>query len=517
MAAIITDQIRILNAKNFVAGVESSSNSYYSFIGLPNPSDYQSDWDSDPPAPKDNFDQENDYWDTMVALKKINTADVRQVVPKRTWSSGTSYDMYRHDYSRTNTAKISGSTSLYLSNYFVMNSDFRVYICLQNGMDPDNPSGRPSLDEPTFTDLEPRSAGNSGDGYLWKYLFTIKPSDVVKFESTDYLPVPKDWSTSTENAAVRDNAVDGSIKIVTVTNKGVGLGTASRTYTSVPIKGDGTGAQCTISIDANSQVSSVVVSNQGSGYTFGSVDLVAGGVPTGTTRPTFDVIMSPQGGHGADIYRELGAYNVLMYSRIENDNQNPDFITGNEIARIGIVENPEQFGSTTLLSADKASATGALKLVGTGYSTATFTADSYFTQTISTGTTAVGRVVSYNQTTGVLKYWQDRSLAGFNTVGTANTQPTYGFELQDFTASPGTGGSLTIVPSSGQNLTIDDSFSGISTVINNRTYYLGQSFTSGLADPEVKKHSGNIIYVDNRPSITRSVNQKEDIKVILQF
>ena len=102
-------------------------------------------------------------------------------------------------------------------------------------------------------------------------------------------------------------------------------------------------------------------------------------------------------------------------------------------------------------------------------------------------------------------------------MGTANTQPTYGFELQDFTASPGTGGSLTIVPSSGQNLTIDDSFSGISTVINNRTYYLGQSFTSGLADPEVKKHSGNIIYVDNRPSITRSVNQKEDIKVILQF
>jgi len=517
MAAIITDQIRILNAKNFVAGVESSSNSYYSFIGLPNPSDYQSDWDSDPPAPKDNFDQENDYWDTMIALKKINSADVRQVVPKRTWSSGTSYDMYRHDYSRTNTAKVSGSTTLYLANYFVMNSDFRVYICLQNGMDPDNPNGRPSLDEPTFTDLEPRSAGNSGDGYLWKYLFTIKPSDVAKFESTEYLPVPKDWSTATDNAAVRDNAVDGSIKIVTVTNKGVGLGTASRTYTSVPIKGDGTGAQCTISIDANSQVSSVVVSNQGSGYTFGSVDLIAGGVPTGTTRPTFDVIMSPQGGHGADIYRELGAYNVLMYSRIENDNQNPDFITGNEIARIGIVENPEQFGSTSLLSADKASATGALKLVGTGYSTATFTADSYFTQTISTGTTAVARVISYNQTTGVLKYWQDRSVAGFNTVGTANTQPTYGFELQDFTASPGTGGSLTIVPSSGQNLTIDDSFSGISTVINNRTYYLGQSFTSGLADPEVKKHSGNIIYVDNRPSITRSVNQKEDIKVILQF
>ena len=37
MAAIITDKIRILNAKNFIAGVNSTSNAYYSFIGLPNP------------------------------------------------------------------------------------------------------------------------------------------------------------------------------------------------------------------------------------------------------------------------------------------------------------------------------------------------------------------------------------------------------------------------------------------------------------------------------------------------
>ena len=517
MAAIITDQIRILNAKNFLAGVSNASNSYYSFIGLTNPADYQTDWDSDPPSPKDNFDQENDYWDTMVALKKINTDDVRQVVPKRTWSSGTSYDMYRHDYSRSNTAVVSGSTSLYLANYFVMNSDFRVYICLQNGIDPDNATGRPSLDEPTFTDLEPRAAGTSGDGYIWKYLYTIKPSDVAKFESTDYMPVPTDWETATDNSAVRDNAVDGSIKIVTVTNKGIGLGTANSTYTSVPIKGDGSGAECTIVIDANQQVSSVTVSTQGSGYTYGNVDLVAGGVPTGTTRPEFNVIIPPQGGHGADIYRELGAYNVLLYSRIENDNNNPDFITGNQIARVGVVENPEQFGSTSLLSADKASALGALKLVGSGYSTATFTADSYFTQTVSTGTTAVGRVINYDQTTGVLKYWQDRSLAGFNTVGTAQTQPTYGFNLEEFTSSPGTGGAVTITPTTGLDLSIDSNFSGISTVINNRTYYLGQTFTSGVANPEVKKHSGNIIYVDNRPSITRSSNQKEDIKVILQF
>ena len=517
MAAIITDQIRILNAKNFVAGVTSTANAYYSFIGLPNPTEVQSDWDTDPPSPKDNFEEEDSYWDTMVALKKINASDVRQVVPRRKWSSGTTYDMYRNDYSRTNTAAVSGATNLYAATYFVLNTDYRVYECLQNGTDPDNPNGRPSLDEPTFTDLEPRSAGTSGDGYIWKYLYTIKPSDIVKFESTDYIPVPADWDTNSDDAAVRDNAVDGSIKIVTISNAGVGIGTADAVYTKVPIKGNGSGAECTVTINSSSQVSDVTVSTQGSGYTYGSVDLVAGGVPTGTTRPVLDVVISPPGGHGKNIYRELGAYNVLLYSRIENDNENPDFVTGNQIARVGLVCNPQAFDSTALLSVDKATASGALRLSGAGYSSATFTADAYFTQTVATGTPAAGRVINYDQTTGVLKYWQDKSLAGFNTVGAAVTEPTYGFKLNAFTSTPETGGSLTIVPSTGSNLAIDTSFTGVSTVINSRTYYLGQEFTNGIGNPEAKKYSGNIIYVDNRPSITRSSTQKEDIKIILQF
>ena len=515
MAAIITDQIRILNAKNFVAGVTSSSNSYYSFIGLPNSTDFQSNWDANPPSPKDNFDEENNYWDTMIALKKINSSDVRQVVQKRIWSSGTTYDMYRHDYSRSNTAKVSGATNLYSSYYYVLNSDYKVYICLQNGTNPENPNGRPSLDEPTFTDLEPRSAGSSGDGYIWKYLYTIKPSDIVKFESTDFIPVPLDWETASDNSSVRDNAIDGSIKIVTITNRGVGLGTANRTYTRVPIKGDGTGAECTIVINNDREVDSVTISSQGSGYTYGNVDLVSGGVPTGSTIPLFNVIISPQGGHGYDIYRELGAYNVLLYSRIENDVENPDFITGNQIARVGIVKNPQAFGGS-LLSLDKASALSALRLTGAGYSSATFTPDSYIVQIVGTGVSAVGRVVNYDQNTGVLKYWQDRTFAGFTTAGMGITNPTYGFDLTEFTSSPSTGGSV-VISGGSISLSISTSFTGVSTVINNRTYYFGQSFTNGISSPEVKKYSGSVIYVDNRPSITRSSNQKEDIKVILQF
>jgi hypothetical protein len=169
-----------------------------------------------------------------------------------------------------------------------------------------------------------------------------------------------------------------------------------------------------------------------------------------------------------------------------------------------------------ILTTDKASAVYAIKLTGDDANSATYNADSFITQTVSTGATSVGRVISYDQVTSVLKYWQDRSNSGFSTVGVAITNPSFGFDQVEFSSSPGTGGSLVITGGSA-SLSIDTTFTGISTVINNRTYYLGQSFTNGLANPEVKKHSGNIIYVDNRPSITRSSNQKEDIKVILQF
>ena len=129
MAAIITDQIRILNARNFLDGITTSGSSYYSFIGLPNATDIQSDWDNSPPAPVDNFDSENEIWETVIGLKKITSSDVKLVVPKVEWKSGNTFDMYRHDYSATKTAS-SGATKLYDADFYVVNSSYQVYKCI---------------------------------------------------------------------------------------------------------------------------------------------------------------------------------------------------------------------------------------------------------------------------------------------------------------------------------------------------------------------------------------------------
>ena len=513
MSAIITDQFRILSAENFSLSVASTANAYYSFVGLTNSTDYSETWEQNPISPIDSFDNYNDVWDTIVALKKINSNDVRQVIRRIDWQSGNTYDMYRHDISRNNLSRPSNKTSLYESNFYVMNSDYRVYICLHNGTDPENPNGRPSLDEPTFTDLEPKAAGVSGDGYIWKYLYTIKPSDIVKFDSLNYIPTPKDWLNGTENSSIRDHAdplVSGQIKIVTITNRGSGLSNSTISYTNVPIIGDGTGAEATIVVGADGTVESINVTNGGQNYTYGIVDLTAAGI-SGDTLPSFNVIIPPPGGHGKNIYTELGAKNILVYSRIENDNLNPDFITGNKIARIGIIKNPISFDSDSILVEQKASNTYAIKLAG-DFETALFTANSRITQTISGVGTATGRVVSYDNRTGILKYWQDRSIVGFQTGrSTLNFVPEFGYNLIRFSSSGGT------INGVSNNLPIDTAFTGFTTTINSMTYNLGQYFTNGLSNPEVKKYSGEMIYIDNRPSITRSLNQKEDIKVILQF
>lgn len=526
MSAIITDQLRIIRANQFVSS--ASSNSYYSFIGLPNSVEIDPNWNISPPAPIDSFDQEYFYWDTIIALKKIYPEDVRQVIRKIRWEDGITYDMYRHDINIKNTSKPSNATSLYSSNYYVVNNNYQVYICLHNGVSPENPNGRPSQTEPTFTDLEPRVAGDGSDGYLWKYLYTLSAVDIVRFDSTNFIPVPKNWGEDNQTLLIKNNSLNnGQIKICTIKNRGNYSnvsGIRNRVFTNVPIKGDGTGALATITFNNAGQVQNIIITNGGENYTYGRVDLVGGGLPTPLVIPEFDVIIPPKGGHGYNIYNELGAFYVSMYSRIENDLNNPDFITGNEIARIGIIQNPEKYGVNENLTDDKVSALSAIKLVGitnsNDYQLASFQPDSYITQTIGTGTTTVARVISYDKNTGVLKYWQDKTLVGFNTDGT-QSDPLYGFNLEKFTPSPSTGGNL-IISGGSIDLKIDVAFGttespGISTVINNRTYRLGQSFVNGVSTPEVKKYSGNIIYVDHRPSITRSQNQKEDIKVILQF
>ena len=48
-------------------------------------------------------------------------------------------------------------------------------------------------------------------------------------------------------------------------------------------------------------------------------------------------------------------------------------------------------------------------------------------------------------------------------------------------------------------------------------YELGLSFTTGYANQEIQNNSGEILYIDNRNPITRSADQNEELKVVIEF
>ena len=531
MPAIISEQFRILNAETFVqsfVGVGSTVNKYYAFMGLPNSIEPKAGgtatWATDTPSPLDGFEEEYSIKESIIAMKKVTDKDVRRLVRKVSWVAGTTFEMYRHDYNIYNLTPITSQGSLYEANYYIVNEDLKVYICLQNGSDPENPKGRPSYDQPTFVDLEPRAAGTSGDGYVWKYLYTIKPSEIIKFDSIEYIPVPEDWGKQGETVATKANAIDGKIEVVVVDNRGSNYQPISTSFANVPILGDGSGGKATITVDSFGKVSEVFVTDGGEGYTHGSIQFFpgapgseSGGVLAnltntgiGTTSVAgFSVIIPPKGGHGYDIYRELGAYRALLYSRFETLETNPDIIEGNDFARVGLIKNPTVFGSSTeLLDTAMVSGLKAVKLSGVTTAT-TYAVDSEITQTVGVGSTAIGYVAAWDKVTGVLKYYQPMGLASSET----------GYKIIPFTSTPDAGYGVTISGSSvvGSLLSVDTNFNGVSTSINNKVYQLGMSFSSGISSAEFNTKSGEIIYIDNRTAIPRSSSQKEDIKIVLEF
>ena len=518
MAAIVTDQFRILNASNFVDSVNDSNNSYYVFLSLPNPSivgyGRSTNWDSNTPSPIDNLNYLNHVKDTIIFGKKIRPNDIRRLIRRVDWKQGTVYEMYRHDYSVSKPSPLSNSTRLYDANYYVINSDYRVYVCIDNGSSETNPTGNFSQDEPTFIDLEPSRAGESGDGYIWKYLFTVSPSDIIKFDSIDYIPVPNDWLTTTEPQiqSVRENGDslinENQIKKIYIEKQGAGY---NATEAELDIIGDGEGGRVIVDV-VGGRITNATVSAGGKNYSYGRVDLST--INSGATEFSHLIpIIPPSRGHGYDLYNELGTDKVLIYARF--DDSTKDFPLDTRFAQIGIIKNPTQIGSaSSVFTENQFSNLNGLKLTSVSNESDANPGVTIY-QTITGVGTATGYIASYDSETQVLKYFTDRSLY-FNTNSYDQKDSRNVASESKKIAFTGDGG--TITSSNSFSATIDTSFTGITTTVTvTKRVNLATQFTDGVSLPEINKGSGEIIYLDNRPRVSRNPRQKEDIKIILEF
>jgi len=486
MPAIITNKFRLHNTSNFVESFsESSPNIYYLAIGRPQAfatstaGDSRTQFegtDASPLTPVDSVSDEFYFFDDVIAAKRITTSDVSRVIPRRNWTTGTTYDMYRHDYgqyvkgsSSSTISANSGATSLADATFYVLSSDNNVYKCLGNN---DNSA---STVEPTGTST---SILTTGDSYKWKYMYTLTASEQTNFLSTDFMHVSTD---STVSSAAVDGAID------TVLIKTAGSGGANGTHTGVAIRGDGSSGVASVTV-AGGAVSAVTVTTAGSGYTFAYIrnaDIVSAGA-TSLSGAELDVIIPPKGGHGANAVEELGGHFVMMNTDFTGDesSNSGDFTTQNDFRRVGLLLDPTTGGSAA--SATTLRGTKAVKLSGTP---GTFTVDEEINQA-STG--AVGKVVEYDSTNKILYYIQTR----FNDEGVDSN------------------GNLTAF--SGANAITGQDSSAAGTPDTSTQTVDNIVFSSGYNSGEIDADT-DVLYQENRSPITRASDQTENIKLIVEF
>ena len=234
MPAIITNKFRHHNAEKFLTAVTGATNVLY--LGIGRPQAYTTSTrpdgrtenegvDSGPLLPVDSIQDEYYAFDDLIAAKKLDTTNISYVIPRRNWTSGTVYDYYRHDYGNriTGTTTIqtadSGASTLWDSTFYVLNSENRVYKCL------DNNGGGASTTEPTGNS---NNIITTADDYKWKYMYELTSTQQLNFLSTDFMAVATDSGVAASNT-------DGEVNIVKIKSAGSGASVAD-THTNIPIR-----------------------------------------------------------------------------------------------------------------------------------------------------------------------------------------------------------------------------------------------------------------------------------------
>ena len=455
MAAIITTPLKRILISNLITDIQdSASNRYYIGIGKAD------DWNEtdSAPAPADTDREERNTRHALQSVK--NVTDVSFVVSRTTWSSGAIYSAYSDN--------VVGQPT---QSYYVITDSNQVYICLRQSKDASG-NAIVSTVKPTgiaSTDFK------TADGYVWKFLYSISALDATKFLAANFIPVRHIASTDASSPAdqieqqnIQNAAVSGAIIGLRITAPGTG-------YTSAPtvtIVGDGTGAQATATVSGGAiskievkDVGGVIV--KGSGYTNAAITITGGGGTGGAAS----LILGPPSGIGADPRADLRSTAIMLNTKPDGD-ESGEFTIGNDFRQVSIIKNPLN-NSAALLST---TAANALRLLTFSSTAVAFTADKIIVGGTSTARAYVNKTATnqvwYHQTetTGFTPFAEGESVTEFDGAGSGVLE-----------AAGADGDSLAYVAASMDFL------------------------------------SGDMLYIDNRAAVSRSAEQQEDIKIIIQI
>lgn len=461
---------------------------------------------------------EKTVWDNMYAAKKITGSELELAIPKVEWTANAVYREFDDTIAQEDL--LTANTNQNLKPMYVLNSENSVYKCLSNS------SSANASSEPTGQNLSANGVINTSDGYIWKYMYNIRPSN--RFLSNTWIPVPT--STSALDYDVTDvTVVDGELIHIVVTNGGSnyvhsnvtvsaftsgctilqlantanvsanmtvsGTGIPSLTYissvdtpnskitisnsasangggsgntlfltTRVDIQGDGSQATATATL-SNNEVSSILLTTPGINYSYANVSVYGSG-----TGATARAVLPPKFGHGYNPAKELGGSNVIISMRIGEVDSSEDGLisTNTSIRQYGLLRNPHKYGSNTAANNSTANSVISQTTDVTLISGDEFELNEFVFQ----GTTS--------NTATFFGYVNDQTSTEVKLTGVKGT-PTNGVPLKGTTTNP-TG---RIVVTS--------------------------------TNPEFEPYTGGILYVENIEQIQRTDGQAENLKFVIKF
>lgn len=200
-------------------------------------------------------------------------------------------------------------------------------------------------------------------------------------------------------------------------------------------------------------VTGVTVTGIGSGYTTATVTF-------GSGAATARAIISPKGGHGSNPVEELGGKYVMMNVRLDGSESNT-ISTANDFRKVGLIRDPYLYGTSN-------------RATGTNYRQT-------FRYTISgaTGTYSVDETVTSGSNTATVVEWDSTNNYLYVTKPVNNNFANASYVV---------GGT--------------SSANGLITAINT---------------PGLQPYTGDVLYTEFRSPISRSADQIEDVKLIIQF
>jgi hypothetical protein len=199
--AILTINHYINQANSFITDIRNNRNAYYMFAARSQPWTNGSGQNDDSinsvlPANNSVAQVEQSVYNDILYGKLLEDEDVSNLIPRYNWTQGTVYDTYDQT-----------DPNLYSKKFFVVTDKYEIYKCI------DNNNGANSYVKPTLTSAS--GTFKTGDGYLWKYMYTVDATSNTKFTTTNYIPV-------STNTVVQGNATPGSIDLIKITDGGQG-------------------------------------------------------------------------------------------------------------------------------------------------------------------------------------------------------------------------------------------------------------------------------------------------------